>query len=331
MQTRAREPIEWPHGDAGARVLGASSRRRGPFAAMTLAYLALLYRVGIGMRNAAYDAGMLRISRAALPVISVGNIVAGGAGKTPFVRWLVNELTERGRRVAILHGGYGSDEPELHRKWQPRALVIEERDRVRAARFAHTKGADVVVLDDAFQHRRLARDLDIVLVPLETSDRRMLPRGPLREPSSALARAGVIVVTRKTGGAAEAQKLAAQLASQYGKPVATIALLPKELPPVSGPVAVVAAIARPDLLLAQLRTLNVNVARMLAYPDHHEYTMGDAEHIRRAIGALPIVTTEKDVEKLKQILPAARLFVLEQRLVVESGGAALMQAVEGVL
>lgn len=332
MQTLAQpEALEWPHGDAGARVLGASKRRRGPFAALTLAYLALLYRIGVRLRNTAYEAGVLRVTHAAVPVISVGNIVAGGAGKTPFVRWLVNELVERGRQVAILHGGYGSDEPQLHRKWQPRALVIEERDRVRAARFAQSRGADVIVLDDAFQHRRLARDLDIVLVPVETSDRRMLPRGPLREPSGALARADAIVVTRKTGDAARAQELAAELAQKHGKPVATVALLPGGLPEVEGPVAMVAAIARPDLLLAQLRALNVRVVRALAYPDHHEYTPKDADHISRVIGDLPIVTTEKDIEKLKQIFPASRLWVLEQRLVVESGGDALMQALERVL
>lgn len=332
MPTRApTELMEWPHGDTAARTLGASKKRRGPFTAGILAYLSLLYRIGVRVRNTAYDTGALRSARANLPVISVGNIVAGGAGKTPFARWLVNELVRKGRRVALLHGGYGSDEPELHRRWQPSAVVIDERDRVRAALYAHAKGADTVVLDDAFQHRRLARDLDIVLVPLETTDQRLLPRGPLREPMSALARAHVIVVTRKTGTPAEAAQLAAQLRHKYNKPVAVVALLPRLNAPITGPVGVVAAIARPDLFVKQLRDLRVEITRTLAYPDHYEYTPRDADHINRVLGDLLIVTTEKDAAKLSEVIPVARLRIVEQALKFEEGREQVVQAVERVL
>ena len=122
-------------------------------AAMMLAMLEQFYGVGVRVRNRAFDLGVRRSRRAPIPVISVGNIVAGGAGKTPFTRWLVQQLIQRGRRAAILHGGYGSDEPELHRQWLPSAIVLEQKDRVAAAAAAARYGADVVVLDDAFQHR----------------------------------------------------------------------------------------------------------------------------------------------------------------------------------
>ena len=168
MSTRKPDNvIEWPAGDTAARALGASRQRYGPFASIALVTLELLYGAGVRLRNRAFDLGLRRTQRAPVPVISVGNIVAGGAGKTPFTRWLVQELMQRGKRPAILHGGYGSDEPKLHRKWLPSAIVVEQKDRVAAASAAAHDGADVVVLDDAFQHRRLSRDLDIVLVPVE--------------------------------------------------------------------------------------------------------------------------------------------------------------------
>src|SRR5688572_5781981 len=95
--------IEWPHGDTAARVLGASGRRHGPFATAALGGLELLYGTGVRLRNALFDFGLRRAHRAEMPVISIGNIVAGGAGKTPFTRWLVAELAGRGRKVGVLH------------------------------------------------------------------------------------------------------------------------------------------------------------------------------------------------------------------------------------
>ncbi|MGQ0812990.1 MAG: tetraacyldisaccharide 4'-kinase [Gemmatimonadota bacterium] len=323
--------IEWPHGDAAARVLGASRRRRGPFAAIALAVLEVLYGFGVRIRNALFDFGLRRAQRAPVPVISIGNLVAGGAGKTPFTRWVVHELTQLGRKVAVLHGGYGSDEPALHRRWQPGAIVLEERDRVEAADAAFEQGADVIVLDDAFQHRRLARELDIVLVPVEAGSARLLPRGPMREPEGALWRADIVVITRKTASSEAASQLAARLRETYRKPVAVVALLPSDDVRVAGPVAVVAAIARPDLLIAQLQERGVAVAKVVAYPDHHNYTMRDAEHIQRVTNPLPIVTTEKDAIKLVTVIGPAKLSVLKQTLEFESGLDELKRMIEHVL
>jgi tetraacyldisaccharide 4'-kinase len=330
--------IEFPAGDTAARALGASRQRYGPFASLLLASLEILYGVGVRLRNRAFDLGLRRAQRATIPVISVGNIVAGGAGKTPFTRWLVQELMQRGRRTAILHGGYGSDEPELHRQWLPTAIVLEQRDRVAAAAAAARNGADVVVLDDAFQHRRLSRDLDIVLVPVETPSAHLLPRGPLREPPRALVRAHAVVVTRKTATPSQAAELAAHIREEYGTFCAVAALLPAGLhhaagddTPPRGKAVVVAAVARPDLLLQHVRAQGIDVVKLLAYPDHHEYTDRDREHIRRIARGLPIITTAKDAVKLLSLFAPIELWVLGQEVVIEQGRAELLAMIERVL
>jgi tetraacyldisaccharide 4'-kinase len=323
--------IEWPHGDTAARVIGASGQRHGPFATLALKALELPYRTGVRLRNSLYDFGLRRAYRAPIPVISIGNIVAGGAGKTPVTRWLVSELMARGRKVAVLHSGYGSDEPALHRLWHPDAIVIEEKDRIAGAKTAFDHGADVIVLDDAFQHRRLARDLDIVLLPVETPSSRLLPAGPLRESEDGLRRADFLLITRKTATAEQAQALATRVQEKVGTTAGVAAILPDTQIAATGPVVVVAAIARPDLLIEQLQAQGVEVAKAIAYPDHHTYTMRDAEHIWRAAGTMPIVTTEKDAIKLTSVIDPDRLQVVRQKLVFESGRAALLHAIEQVL
>jgi tetraacyldisaccharide 4'-kinase len=124
-------------------------------------------------------------------------------------RWVVAELQRRALRPAVLHGGYAADEPALHRRWNPQVPVIVGRDRIASARRAVEAGATALVLDDGFQHRRLARDLDLALVAAESwaPRPRLLPRGPWREPARALARAPVVVVNRKTASARAAREL----------------------------------------------------------------------------------------------------------------------------
>ncbi len=338
MRTPGADRIEWPAGDTAARVLGASPRRRGPVARFMLSALAQVYGGVVRLRNFAYDRHLLHTRRVGIPVISIGNIVAGGAGKTPFTRWLAAEVMGRGRNVAILHGGYGADEPALHRHWQSGALVFDKRDRSAAAQAAAAAGADVIILDDAFQHRRLERDLDIVLLPIESTSTRLLPRGPLREPESALGRADLIVVTRKTQSAEAARALAGRLRRSLGKPCAVAAVLPGEIVPAGkqhmtrpAEFAVVTAVARPDLLRAQLDALRVRVVRMLAYPDHHEYSARDVAYILRTAGELPILTTEKDAMKLLQLVEHDRLWIIEQRVAIEEGMDAITAIIERVL
>jgi tetraacyldisaccharide 4'-kinase len=294
---------------------------------------AAAYRATVAARNRAYDVGVLRTHRVEVPVISVGNIAVGGTGKTPFAHWLATELRGRGRAPAILHGGYAADEPALHRRWAPDIPVVVERDRVAGARQAIARGADVVVLDDAFQHRRLHRDLDIVLLAAERwqgGAARLLPRGPWREPMSSLGRAHLLVVTRKTAPADRARRAAAEAASVTGKPVVVVHLRAgrwQRAGVAAGapahPALVVAGLAEPALFVESARAAGVGVAGVLAFPDHHEYRPRDIDSILAAAAGAPIVTTEKDWTKLDGRLDPAQVWLLVQQVVVEDGAAVL--------
>lgn len=189
------------------REIVSGRRRDWPAGAARLLLTCLepLYHLEIARRNRAYDTGRRVAHRVEVPVISVGNVTTGGTGKTPFVAWLVEWLTNRERRVAVVSRGYGARPGELNDEGRELALRLpavphfQNADRVAAARQAiETAQCDVIVLDDAFQHRRLHRDLDLVLIDaLEPFGcDHLLPRGFLREPLSALARADGIIVSR---------------------------------------------------------------------------------------------------------------------------------------
>ena len=298
------------------------------------------YRAGVGARNRAYDSGTLAAERATVPVISVGNVAVGGTGKTPFANWIARQFADRGERPAILHGGYAADEPELHRRWSPGIPVYAGRDRAASARSAIARGATVLVLDDAFQHRRLHRDLDIVLVAAERwgSEPRVLPRGPWREPVTALARAGLVVVTRKTASASAADGVAQSLVALTQAPVCRVHLRTSGWRHVRGaagappaPAVVVSGLAEPAAFVEGARGAGAIVAGVLSFPDHHEYTAADAHRIRAAADGGPIVTTEKDWTKLDRLLDPAQVWLLTQDIVVEAGESALTTSLDEVL
>jgi tetraacyldisaccharide 4'-kinase len=323
--------LEWPAGNNGKRVLDVVTRGvHGPLSPLLMP-VEQLYSGVIAIRNRAYDRGIFTAQRVPVPVISVGNIVAGGAGKTPVVRWLVDQLLKRERRPAILHGGYGSDEPKLHQIWHPEVFVISERDRVAAARQAIERGADVIVLDDAFQHRRLARDLDIVLMASESANQHLLPRGPGREHMAALQRAGYVLVTRKTAATDRAFVMETEVhkAAPRAKTGRAHLRLHAELP--ARPIVVVSSIARPDLFVGQLQELGAEITTALAYPDHYDYTAADAAYIAERASDHLIVTTAKDAVKLRELMRERPLHVVEQELIFESGQGELMTAVDNVL
>src|SRR5262245_17167980 len=180
---------------------------RGPAAAVArlgLGAVSGLYCLGVSARNAAYDWGWKTAHRAAVPVVSVGNLTLGGTGKTPMVEWVARWFRGRGARVAILSRGYGqaeglNDEGRVLEENLPDVPHFQGADRVELARIAVEESeSQVLVLDDGFQHRRLARDLDIVLLDaLEPFGLgRLFPRGLLREPVSSLRRAGLVVLSR---------------------------------------------------------------------------------------------------------------------------------------
>jgi len=205
------------------RSVGATLLRAGA------AILAVGYRPAVHLRNAAYDLGIRRTHRAHAPVVSVGNLTAGGTGKTPMVIRLVERLQASGHAPAILMRGYmpapgqPSDEAALYRCRLPGVPVVANPDRVAGAeaiRRDHPE-ADVIVLDDGFQHRRLARDLDIVLIDATEpwGYGRLLPRGLLREPRRSLRRADAVVLTHcESVEQPEAERLSRAVARWHGKP-----------------------------------------------------------------------------------------------------------------
>jgi len=309
---------------------------------VALAPAEALYRLGIGARNALYTSGLRRPHRVGAAVVSVGNLAVGGTGKTPIARWMAEQLEARGARVAILHGGYAPDEPALHRAWRPGSLVIAMRDRVAAAQLAVQQGATALVLDDGFQHRRLHRDLDLVLVAAETwtARDRLLPRGQWREPRTALARANAVVVTRKTATQAAAHRVALEASALAPDAVvARVYLRPcgwrawgasQGTGPVGGVVAV-CGVADPEQFFANARQAGADIADRLVFGDHHAYTRGDLERIIAVADGRPVVTTAKDAVKLSGLAPELELWVLEQDVVVEEGGDALSTALDALL
>lgn len=292
------------------------------------------FRAAAALRGRGFDGGWVAVERAGVPVVSVGNLTVGGAGKTPFSAWLARRLAEGGRRPAIVLRGYGADEVALHREWNPSIPVLASRRRIHGARRAIEAGADVVVLDDGFQHRRLARDLDVVLVAAEgwTPRPRLLPRGPWREPPASLRRAGIAVVTRKSASADRSIDVEAGLRALHPElPTARCALLPSRVVSVDGGremmedalrgrrVLAVAALAAPAPFIEHLRAAGAEVEAG-TYPDHHPFDGADAAGIVRRAGDRTIVMTAKDAVKLRDLLPAGTdAWVLEQAVTVESG------------
>jgi tetraacyldisaccharide 4'-kinase len=300
------------------------------------------YRLAISLRGAAYDSRMLPARTAPLPVVSVGNLSVGGTGKTPVSAWVVARLLAAGAHPALLLRGYGGDEAKLHRRWNPAAPVFPDPDRYRAACAARAAGADVAVLDDGFQHRQLARDLDIVLLAAEQRfPGPLLPRGPYREGPDALSRADLLVVTRRVATDTRVEEHVRSLQRLAPrKPIAVVRLAPgrwatlsgapAEAP--SGPTLAVTGVADPRSFHAMVSAAAGASADLLAFPDHHAFDFDDARRIAGAAGGRPVVVTEKDAIKLVGLdaLTGVDLRVLPLVVRVESGGEALEEALRGI-
>jgi len=297
---------------------------------------ARVYSAAVRLRGAMYDRGVLASEVAPVPVLAVGNVSVGGTGKTPVAAWAVAQLRERGAHPAVVLRGYGGDEPLVHETLNPGTPVVRDADRVRGARTAHAAGADCVVLDDAFQHRRLARTADWVLVAAERFSRttRVLPTGPLREPLDALARADVAIVTRKIASVAEADAVAERIESVARIGAAIVHLAPSALVDArdgtargldalrDARVLAVAAVGEPEAFFAQLRTLGARRVDAVPFRDHHAFTGADvAQLVHAAATADAVVCTLKDAVKLAPQWPAGGvpLWYVSQRAEVERG------------
>ncbi|HEY0153166.1 MAG TPA: tetraacyldisaccharide 4'-kinase [Longimicrobium sp.] len=301
------------------------------------------FRGVAALRNAAYDRAVLRVERAPVPVVSIGNLAVGGAGKTPVAAWVAGRLLDSGRRPGIALRGYGEDEVLVHRELNPEVPVFAAARRIEAARAAAEAGCDVVVLDDGFQHRALARDLDVVLIAVEgwQARPRVLPRGPWREGPGALGRADVVVLTRKSAPRARAEAVAREVERwTAGKIVVACHLAPGRLAALHGeghlelsaldgrPVLAVAALADPGPFVEHLRAAGATVEEAL-FGDHHAFTSTEAAGLADRAGERVVVMTRKDAVKLRGLLPAgARAYVLEQTVRFDWGEEALLAALE---
>ncbi|MBI4560836.1 MAG: tetraacyldisaccharide 4'-kinase [Candidatus Rokubacteria bacterium] len=343
-----------------------------PALAVGLSVLTVGYRGLLTLRQALYARGLLKSRRLPCPVISVGNLTLGGTGKTPAAELAVRTVLEAGVVPGIVSRGYGrrtrgtlvvadrygvkadpvaaGDEPFLLARRLPGVPVVVGENRYAAGRAClELFGVGALVLDDAFQHRTLAKDLEIVLVSgaAPWGNGRIFPRGPLREPVSALTRAHIVLVTwpqEEASVRAIADTVKAQ--NPMGR-VVTARYEPVECWEVSGGTCpgpgglrdlrlfAFAGIARPANFARTLADLGVSVAGLAEFPDHHWFTASELEALAseaRARGAQALITTEKDaVRCLGLAPPSLPLWAVAVRLVLAEGHSAWEMAFQSLL
>jgi tetraacyldisaccharide 4'-kinase len=304
-----------------------SGQRKGLRAAALRALLRAAevpYTAAVKLRNRRFDSGRRKIERVGVPVISVGNLSLGGTGKTPLVEWLARWLRSRGVRVTIVSRGYGAEAGARNDE----ALELEERlpdvphlqnpDRVAAAKVAIEEfECQCIVLDDGFQHRRLARDLDLVLIDaLEPFGfGHVFPRGTLREPLAGLSRAHAVALSRADLlEARERAKIKAVVERHAPQALwLELAHAPRRLESSAGKeqsldwlrgrrVAAFCGIGNPAGFRRTLQGLGAAVADFREFPDHHAYQRCDIEALAAwgdRLGADALVCTAKDFVKLR--------------------------------
>jgi tetraacyldisaccharide 4'-kinase len=312
-----------------------SGRRRGLAAATLRAILAAAevpYTWVVRHRNRQFDCGTWTIQRVDVPVISVGNITLGGTGKTPMVEWIVRYLQMQGKRAGIVSRGYGArggiNDEAQELAWKlPGVPHLQNPDRVAAARQAVSEfGCQALVLDDGFQHRRIARDLDVVLLdalePLGFEH--VFPRGTLREPVEGLARADVIALSRANVLSAEQRALIHDRVTKLSlkatwlevlhAPMVLVAArqepgfesagseVSQPLESLKGrPVLAFCGLGNPAGFRHTLEACGYQVVEFFEFPDHHTYGPADREALAAAaqrLGVEAVVCTQKDLVKL---------------------------------
>jgi tetraacyldisaccharide 4'-kinase len=329
-----------------------SGQRKGPLAAATRGILALFewpYQWATEQRNARFDFGRAEIVKVLAPVISVGNLTVGGTGKTPFVAWLAQWFRERHVPVTIISRGYGArprqqnDEALELAARLPTVPHVQNADRVAAARQALAKNQQqVLILDDAFQHRRIARDLDIVLLDaLEPFGcGRLLPRGLLREPVKNLARAAVVALSR-SDAVSDAQRREIHDQVRHYAPSAVWLELthrPHQFISAAGQtmaidelkrqsLAAFCGIGNPPGFRHTLNACGLDLAAFLELPDHCRYDEPELSRLRSWLQPLDVtyaVCTRKDLVKIPHDeLAGKRLIALDIQLEITAGKAEL--------
>jgi len=354
--TSGLERIWYPSAGSGAAPPGA------------LRLAAALYALAARARTGAYDRGIFKAHNLPVPCISVGNLSVGGTGKTPLVAWLIDELTALGARPAVVSRGYGGsargpervttaggceaarrfgDEPALLAARYPDVPVVVGRDRHAAGLLAVTPGgATVVVADDALQHRRLARNMDIAVFDASRAlgNGFQLPAGPLRESPASLGRVGFVVLNR-VGAALDLEGLrrtVARLAPRAALVEADLVFAgwrdarsgaPAELPSGAG-VFAFCGIANPGSFHRTLELLGMSIKGEAVFRDHHPYGPGEILRLQRAAaasGAAAAVTTAKDAVRVPGWAGAVPLYRAEVKLAMICGHETLWETLKSIV
>ncbi len=338
-----------------------------PLTTLPLAPLSAAYGAVMRMRMGLYRAGVLQTRRVGVPVISVGNLTVGGTGKTPMVEWLARAAASENRRVCILTRGYGrsdarhrvvvsdgqqlladarsgGDEPRelAERLLNANVAVVSDADRAGAAQWARQHlGSNAFILDDGFQHLRLWRDLDLVLLDATRpwGGDHLLPRGRLREPLRGLRRADAVIVTRaELADDLDALcRKAARLSG--GRPLFTARTRTVRLRPLLAAqgdeadatlraqlFAAFCAVGNPQAFFAHAAKDGLALTGTRAFPDHHAYTQANVDSCVREAqrnGAHALLTTAKDAVKLHGLNFALPCFVLEIEFTLDESAALL--------
>lgn len=320
-------------------------------------WLSIPYAIGVWFRNRRFDRNSNRAVRVPIPVISIGNLTLGGTGKTPAVEFFARHLRNRDCRVAILSRGYGSDtgpndEALLLEDNLPDVPHLQGRDRVALAATALEElESEVLLLDDGFQHRRLHRDFDIVLIDATRNifDEHLFPRGLLREPVASLQRAHAVILTRcdrATPGSVRVQM--AELNRRFPHLLlatarhstlelireGTIPLEPSTLRGRS--VLAFCGIGNPEAFQKTLVELGANLIGFRPFADHQKYTRDDVESLRSWAATFPsetvVVTTQKDFVKLRTPdLEGRPLLALRIEFAFQSGESELLARLDSML
>lgn len=280
------------------------------------------YTWAVRWRNWRYDRGRAAVQHVGVPVVSVGNLTLGGTGKTPFVAWLAQWYLDRGVRVGLVSRGYRSqpgrpnDEALELAQRLPGVPHVQHPDRVAAAREVIAQGCQLVIADDAFQHRRLGRDLDIVLLDAREpfGGEHVFPRGLLREPLAGIARADVVALSRANQVDADRRRAIHDRVRQFNphaiwletehRPTRLVSSAGDTLPLDAlrdAPVFAFCGLGNPHAFRDTLVASGATLVGWREFPDHHPYAPTDLAALAQAIAATPArlaVTTSKDLVKL---------------------------------
>ena len=312
------------------------------FLVKLLEFASIFYGLGSGLKNKLYDKNIIKPKKVDAFVISIGNITTGGVGKTPIVAQIANYLTSNGEKVAIISRGYGGklsnnninvisdgknifynaklagDEPFWLAQNAGRTIVITTKNRYKGAKYAvENFGASKIILDDGFQHRKLHRDLDIVLMDSKMGfgNEKLLPAGPLREGMEAFSRIDKFVIVSKDTEHSRAEKLAKIMAKKmkietficYTEPDFVYNIKTGEKLPERTEAVALCAIGQPKQFYNFLN--NYKISQTIDFDDHHGYT-------EKELPAGIIITTEKDAVKMKDF-QRNDIFALKLKTIID--------------